>query len=413
MDKREQQRIQFFLSLISPKLTSVKRIKLMDELETIRGYDLVFILCLLIRNKYSGILNIATESNELSSITLIYGDIVKVDYPDPENILGSVIVESEIISKYEMDEIFEKASGQRLGDYLLENKHLTELQLRKILFKQSRDRLTKYINEKNIRINFTFDGQSNNSTLISSANFFEILHKWIFEDYRFEWLSTYCEYYSKNILQVNFKNDAYVIMKEFPELQQLSESLQLTVEKKLTFDQAFKNSNMPEGEFSRAIHYMVLTGFILIRKNASYNEMIQSTATTDETKLSKDLAAAKVLMLNKKYFEAFGILIKYSSISHSNEKVKFYTIWVKLIGAFYNKHLLDVGGVSKKLAEIDMFKIDPAEYYYVKSLLAATQKNFQESDEFFLKAIGYDKVYKKFPINENSSFLGLIKKVFQ
>lgn len=413
MDRKEQQQIQFLLSIISPKLTSVKRIKLMDDLEAIRGYDLVFILCLIVRNRYSGILNIVSENNELSSIAFIYGDIVKVDYPDPENIMGTIIVESEIMSKYEMDEIFARSGGERLGDYLINNKHVTEMQLRNILFKQSKHRLTKYINEENLRISFTFDGQSNESVLISSANFFEILYKWLFEVYDIKWLRNYAEYYSRNLLQINFSNDGYVILKEFPELKQFSDSLQNTLEKKMSYRDAYRNAEMTEDTFARTIHYMVLAGFIIIRKSRVYSEMIQASLTTDESKLIKDLAQAKVLMLNKKYFEAFGVMIKYSSISSSHEKVKFYSIWVKLIGAFYNKHLLDLNGISKKLNELDMYQIDPAEFYYVKSLLAASQKNFQESDEHFSKAVNYDKIYKKYPINENSSFMGLIKKVFQ
>ena len=181
----------------------------------------------------------------------------------------------------------------------------------------------------------------------------------------------------------------------------------------MNYREAYKNVEMNEDTFARTIHYMVLAGFIVIRKSRVYAEMMQATLATDESKLVKDLAQAKVLMLNKKYFEAFGVMIKYSSISSSNEKVKFYSIWVKLIGAFYHKHLLDLEGISKKLNELDMYQIDPAEFYYVKSLLAASQKNFQESDEHFLKAVNYDKTYKKYPINENSSFMGLIKKVFQ
>lgn len=384
----------------------------MDDLDAIRGYDLVFILCLIVRNKYSGILNIVSENNELSSIVFIYGDIVKVDYPDPENNIGAIIVESEIMSKYEMDEIFKRSGGERLGDYLINNKHITEMQLRNILFKQSKHRLTKYMNEQNLRISFTFDGQSNESILISSVNFFEILYKWIFEVYEMKWLKNYTEYYSKNMLQVNINNDGYVILKEFPELQQFSDSLQQTTEKKLSYREAHKNSMMTEDTFARTIHYMVLAGFIVIRKSHTYTDMMQASLNTDETKLTKDLAQAKILMLNKKYFEAFGVMIKYSSISSSHEKVKFYSIWVKLIGAFYNKHLLDLDGISKKLNDIDMYQIDPAEYYYVKSLLAASQKNYQESDEHFNKAVNYDKAYQKYPINENSSFMGLIKKVF-
>lgn len=413
MEKEAQTRIQLLLSLISPKLTSVKRIALMGKINSLNGYDLVFILSLVIRNKYSGILSIVSEENELSRVAFIYGEIVKVDYPDQANLLGNVVVESEIISKYEMDEIVKKSAGQRLGDYLIKNRHITEVQLRNILFKQSKHRLTKYINNKNIKIQFNFDGESTETTLISSVNYFEILYKWIFEEFQTEWLADYSEYYGLNLLQADMSHENYQYLKDFPEVYQLAEVFKGRGRNKTTFADIFRKTDMKRDAFIKALHYMVLTGFVVIRKNRIILSDIKTALNIDRSKLDKDLLQAKMLMLNKKYTAAFVILARYSSLVSSDEKINIYTIWVKLVGAFYGKHLLDTDRIEKIINDIDIHRIDPGEYYYIRSLLAATQKKFHESDSLFLKAVSHDKSYKKFPINSNKGFLSKIKKLFQ
>ena len=412
MDKATQMRIQLLLSLIAPRLASVKRIKLMEKISTISGFDLVFIMGLIIRYKYSGNLNIVNEENELSSLTFIYGDIVKVDYPDQEHLLGNVLADSEFIAKHEVAEIVEKATGQRLGDYLIKNNHLTQPQLRDILFKQSKLRLTKYLNNKNIRIHFVFDGQSCETTLISRVNYSEILYKWIFEIFKTEWLTPYAEYYGANYIQPNIDQEAFRYLKDFPEAYLIAQVLSVKNRNKITYHELFFATNISKPLFIRALHYMVLSGFVVIRKNRDLLSTLAKSVNADNYKLDEDLQLTKLLMLNKKYFEAFGVLNKYSTLSSSHEKVNFYIIWVKLIGAFYKNHLLDTLKIEKNINEIDMYQIDPAEHYYVRALLAASQKKYQESDELFNKAVNYDKMYLKFPINNQQSFVKIIKNFF-
>ena len=168
------------LDLISPGLTSRRRIKILEDIEVINSYELVFIFCVIIRYKFSGNLIIVNKNNDLSGIAFIFGDIVRIDYPDHENLLGNIIVKDEIISNYEMQEILSKTQGQKLGQYLVENNHITERQLIRYLYKQAISRLNKYMDDIDLRINFHFDGESTENVIIQRKEYFEALHHWIF-----------------------------------------------------------------------------------------------------------------------------------------------------------------------------------------------------------------------------------------
>ncbi|MEQ1722601.1 MAG: DUF4388 domain-containing protein [Pseudobdellovibrio sp.] len=408
----ERKRIKLLLNLIDPRLSSVDRIKLIDQVGTISGFDMVFILGMIIRNNFSGNLSIVNEENELSGVAFIYGDVVRVDYPDQEHLLGNLIVESEVLSNFEMQEIIEKSRGYRLGDYLVIKKYLTEAQLRKILLKQSRLRLTKYLSSKSLRLNFTFEGQSSDSVLISKVNYTEILYSWIFEVFHDDWMGTYAEYYATNNIVQNFEINDFQYLKEFPVVSDVVTKLANNKKQNIDYNDAFKLAGIPRHDLIRVLHFLVLSGYLVIKKNKLGFSLGSSGIKFSPEMLDSELENTKKYLLAKKYFEAFGLLNKYSPLISSHEKVNFYFIWIKLIGAFYNNHLLDTRKVASDFSEIDAYQVDPAEYYYVKALLCAVNKNYAQSDSNYAKAFEYNKLYASFPINDNSSFLALIKKFF-
>ncbi|MBY0553395.1 hypothetical protein K2P97_02625 [bacterium] len=414
MNKQEERkRIQTLLSLIDPRWSSKDRIKLIEQVGTISGFDMVFILAIVTRYNFSGNLSIVNEENELSGVAFIYGDIVRVDYPDQEHMLGNVIVDSEVLSNIEMQEIIEKSKGYRLGDYLLVKKHLTEAQLRQILLKQSRLRLTKYLSSKNLRMNFTFEGQSNDSVLISKVNYTEILYSWLFEVFHDDWMGTYAEYYATNDIVINLQADDFQYLKDFPKVSDVVGKLVLMKKESINYNDVFKIANMPRHDLIRVLHFLVLTGYILIRRNKIGFNLGTTGLKFNPEQLDMDLLETKKFLLAKKYFEAFGILNKYSTLISSHEKVNFYFIWIKLIGAFYNNHLLDLKKIAQDISEIDAYQIEPAEYYYVRALSSAVTKNYAESDQYYAKAVEYNALYKSFPVNDNSSFTAIIKKFFK
>ncbi|MCC2679027.1 MAG: two-component response regulator [Pseudobdellovibrio sp.] len=416
LDDVKEKRISNLLNLVNVKRKSKLKVDILNNIETINGYDLVFILGLMMRDNFSGNLIIVNEENLLSGITFIYGDIVKVDYPDQEHLLGNLIIENEILSRFEMQEIMQKSAGKRLGDYLIENSYITEQQLRKLLFTQTSLRLTKYISSLSVRIKFTFDGQSNDSVLISKVDYTDILYKWIFNNFKDEWLEEFGDYYSKNYFSCDMGTNELQFLKDHPEVYNLAYKITQLKKASVSFAELFKVANLKRPVLLKIMHFLLLSGAIYVARSKEIDISHRLTEARNREllqNLEKDLVQIQSNLLNKRYFEALGLLNKYSAFIKSHVTVCFYFIWIKLIGAYYNNHLIDVKKISQDLFDLDYFKINPAEFYYVRALLYAVERKYKESDESYKLAVSYNPVFKRYPINADEfSFLQRILNFF-
>ena len=400
--------------LIDPKIKSIRKTEILNQLETIHGYDLVFILSLITRNNFSGSLIIVNEEDYLSGITFIYGDIVKVDYPDQEHLLGNLIVDNEILSKFEMQDIIQKSGGLRLGDYLVDNKYITQQQLRNLLFKQTTLRLTKYLNSLSIRIKFTFDGESSDSILINKIDYVDILYNWIFKNFNDSWLESYGAYYTKYTISADIGTADFQFLKDYPEVYDVAFKISQFKKSDISYNDIFKIAHTTRQKFFKILHFLLLSGSIMIVRPRELKGAEDTGAQKVDLlgSLDIDLKKAQDNLLKKKYFAAFGVLNKYSSFMNTHPTVTFYFIWIKLIGAYYNNHVIDIKKISQDFYQIDYFKMNPGEFYYVKALMLAVQKKYRESDDSYQRAINYDRMYKNFPINEGMSFVDRIVKFF-
>lgn len=414
MLQETDKKISNLLMLIDPKIKTLRKTEILNQIETISGYDLVFILSFITRNNYSGNLIIVNEEDYLSGITFIYGDIVKVDYPDQEHLLGNLIVDNEILSKFEMQEIIQKSGGLRLGDYLVDNQYITQQQLRNLLFKQTKLRLTKYLSSLSIRIKFTFDGESSDSVLINKIDYTDILYNWIFKNFNSAWLDAYGDFYTKCSFSAEMGTQEFNTLKDFPEVYDLAFKFSQFKKSNVSYNEIFKAAHTTRNHIFRMLHFLVLSGFVNLVKPRDFQntEAAQAERTDLLSTLDMDLKRAQESLLNKKYFAAFGLLNKYSALTSTHPTVSFYFIWIKLIGAYYNNHMIDIVKVAQDFNQIDYFKMNPGEFYYVRALLQAVQKKYRESDESFMRAVDYNKMYRHFPINEDLSFVNRIVKFF-
>ena len=380
------------LDLISPGLTSRRRIKILEDIEVINSYELVFIFCVIIRYKFSGNLIIVNKNNDLSGIAFIFGDIVRIDYPDHENLLGNIIVKDEIISNYEMQEILSKTQGQKLGQYLVENNHITERQLIRYLYKQAISRLNKYMDDIDLRINFHFDGESTENVIIQRKEYFEALHHWIFVLYKPEWLEIYRSFYSRLNFTITIPEGIGAEIQSFELVAHFFEKLRKSTKKKVTFYDLISMISVSAEDEMRLIHFMVLIGVLVENK---------VVGAKPGSLVSAEFQKAKQLILQKKYFDALGVVNKISSSASYDEKVHFYFLWIKLHGAFHKNNILDLSKIKKEISVINPISVGPADYHYAIALLEANLKNDTESRLHYDKAVGFEKAYARFPISKN------------
>ena len=162
--------------------------------------------------------------------------------------------------------------------------------------------------------------------------------------------------------------------------------------------------------------FMILSGSLFLYKS---REAIKNMKATEEKNrellesLDGDLKQVQIHLLKKRYFEAFGILNKYSALMKTHPTVNFYFIWIKLMGAYYNNHLIDIKKISQDFFELDYFKVNPGEFYYVRALLLAVQRQYKESDDYYHRAVTYNVLFRNYPINIESSFLDRIVNFFK
>jgi hypothetical protein len=417
LDQANELKISNLLFLVNAKRKSKYKVDILNSIETINGYDLVFILGLMMRDNFSGNLIIVNEENLLSGITFIYGDIVKVDYPDQQNLLGNLIVDNEVLSKFEMQDIIEKSGGVRLGDYLVEHNYITQQQLRKLLFTQTQLRLTKYITSLSVRVKFTFDGQSNDNVLISKVDYMDILNNWIFKNFKDDWFEDFGEFYSKCYFTSDIGTNELQFFKDYPEVHNMALKITQLKKTSVPYAEIFKVAGKTKFEFIKIMHFLLLSGAIYISRDKEVNrDQKKNDANTQELliNIDNDLKTIQHNLLNKKYFEAFGLLNKYSTFIKTNVTVNFYFIWIKLIGAYYNNHLIDNRKITQDLFDLDYYKVNPGEFYYVRSLLYAVERKYKESDESYKRAVSYNEVFKNYPINaeDAASFIQRIYKFF-
>lgn len=392
MKQSTEIKTNLLLDLISPKLTSRRRVKMLESIQIINSYELVFILCAIIRYKFSGNLIVVNKNNDLSGIEFICGDIVRIDYPDHENLLGNLIVKDEILSRYEMQEIVSKTKGKKLGQYLVENSHISQQQLRKYLIRQARSRLNNYMNDIDLRMNFHFDGESNQEVIIQGKEYSEALYHWIFKVYKSEWLEIYRNFYSRLNFTIATLDGISPDIQKFDLAMNFFEILKKSAKKKVTYYDLISMIKVSAEDETRLIHFMVLIGVLVENKIVAAKRGDQQL---------EQFASAKQLILQRKYFDALGLVNNISSASVYDGKVHFYFLWIKLHGAFYQNNILDLAKIKRDISGINPVSVGLANYHYVNALLGAVLKDNNECSIHYAKAVEIDKAYERFPILKN------------
>jgi|GEM_PF-5097747 len=398
----ESEKIDFLLSLIDFNKTSRQRVKLFENIEKISGYDLVFILGFVIRSKFSGNLIVINENDEFSGVTFIDGAIVKIDFPDQQNLIGNLIVQEEILSADKLQQIMKELSGQQIGRHLIEKKYITERQLELLLFKQSKLRLAKYMTDTLIAVSFNFADSANQKALVTHSGYYEILYAMLFQYYQPEWLKKYSDYYAKKYFFIPIINEELSVLESFDLAWPACEKLQKYSNKCLAYKDLILRMSKSDSESTRLLHFLVLTGVVLVKDEMMQIEPVTQTApptrVASANNQAADLKLTKKYLLEQRPLEAFAVLNKYSTLINTSDLIHFYFLWIKIHGAFYNNYALATDKITAELAQIKMAEIGQGEYYYVRALFEAKINNTDDSLLYYSKAVASDISFVNFPI---------------
>jgi CheY-like chemotaxis protein len=175
------------------KVTIRDKKKSLEALEELHGFDLPFVLSLLVEARASGHLNIVSGNGKLSGITFAKGHITATDIPDKASYIGKLLVELGYLSieDLELNLRESKQKGQRLGEYLVGGCVISPHSLALAVSHQMGIRLSMLVADEPIHVNFVDAEAELTQPHIDPETFTEFVHDWIASRISVTWLKNH------------------------------------------------------------------------------------------------------------------------------------------------------------------------------------------------------------------------------
>ncbi|MFZ3231883.1 MAG: hypothetical protein WA160_16875 [Pseudobdellovibrio sp.] len=187
-------------------LSVKKKTKIIEALDEIDGYDLVFIIGLVLETRLTGCLNIISEENEISGINFFEGTITHIDLPDKETYFGNLLMQEGLVKKVDLDRAI-KQKDMQMGQFLISQKILTVQQISSVILLQMRLRLSKLISNKKFQLNFVEAASVSSGIKITQTEYFDLCHDWISGRFEQDWLNYHFIPWEKKIIKFNENKD--------------------------------------------------------------------------------------------------------------------------------------------------------------------------------------------------------------
>lgn len=412
-------RTKLYNASIDAFITLRQKIKTIENLGVIFGFDLIQIILLISKNSLSGYLNIIANDNNIYGINFSQGCIVQIDNRDASTFIGQILINDGYITEIELT-TFLKNKNSLFGQELVSSKKMTAEQLQAILYKQAVLRLTQLINSNEIQVTFTNVEVEAHSVKIDQNALLPLAYDWVFTCLTDEWLEMHFYQYRSKKIHFNsdrIKNDYSLILSKLVDYTEKD------------FIPLFNsNTNIKKLEFEiqpkvlRRICFMLSILNCLQFENSTEavdtNNVIKLIEKIKIDGIASDLFAtsikneAKDLIYSQKHFEAFTVLKKLNESQLQSSKIELYAIWCLLGHAIKENIQIDPQVLKARINKIRPEDRYDAEYFYVMALFYKYSNNMTESETYYNKSCAMNPKFYDFKITR-SRFADKLKSLIR
>lgn len=242
-------------------LSKRQKIRILGNLDEVYGYDIVFIIHVILETGLSGYLNIVNQKNEISGIVFSEGKIIKIDLPDKDTLFGQLLIQEGYVTLESLNKLIQ-ANSNSLGEQLITNKIISKEQFIELLLKQMRLRLSKYINQVMYRINFVESEEGSTLFSIDQSQYLSLAHDWIAGRFETKWLGMhYMELISAQLMIKESEIDASPL-KNLPLVKFYVDKKKL-VESAVSLDSILNHlkGTQESDLFLKSVHFLTLAGY--------------------------------------------------------------------------------------------------------------------------------------------------------
>lgn len=264
--------------LASPYASNRERRKALDHVEEMRGFDLPFVLCILMDAESSGHLNIVDDNQNIYGITIAKGALARVDSESTTLLTKKILIQHGFITELDLSELKSKKSSgdliKSLVDEGLMSPHVPALIKSETIISE----LRKLLSSPNLKINFVLDRKIQaEADNIDLQAFSSHLHDMIDQNISLDWLKTFYSNWLGYPIKMGpvfaeYAQMAHLpILKRVPGMNELCKS-EMTIEDLLAHFQKDK-----EEALYKALHFMMLRRMVVfeeIKKVKNFDEHV-------------------------------------------------------------------------------------------------------------------------------------------
>lgn len=275
----EAPKIDLHSLLSSPFASNRERRKALDHVEQMYGYDLPFVLCILMDAESSGHLNIVDANQNIFGITMAKGALARVDSEATTLLTKKLLVQHGFITELELSELKSKKVGGDLVRSLVEeglmSPHVPGLiKAETIIFE-----LQKLIGGGVVQINFVPDRQIKPEPDNIDANgFTPHLHEMIDRCLTSDWLKSFYATWAGHPIKMGPQFSEYAKIGLLPILKRVEGIADFCKQEPTIEDLIAHFSKEKEEHIYKALHFMMLRRLVVFEISKKVKNIQEHTS---------------------------------------------------------------------------------------------------------------------------------------
>lgn len=279
-----------------PFSTPRERTKVIEGLEEVKGFDLPFVLSVLMEAGATGHMNLANPSGEIYGITLSEGKITGVDSSETDATLTMMLLEKGFLTREDLQQVQTKGRRGDLVAMLIEEQHVSPHVLPIIRKEQILFDLRNLFTNEPMNINFVPDRSKKNAEIgWEMSDLTPLLHDVVDGQITDDYLKAFYKEWMEYPVQTGplFKADHELFkMPMFQKLPALTDLLS----KNLTIEEIRTQGKYPEDALLKALHLMAFRRLII------FDDVKKAKGTAEYGERAKSMIRE---LQNKNPFEVF------------------------------------------------------------------------------------------------------------
>lgn len=316
-------RESLYLIFNSDEISHRAKLKIIESLDDIHGFDLPFILSLLVETNSSGHLNIVVSSKKISGVSFAQGSIVAVDSTDEDTFLGRLLVEGGYLDPDDLERALHSHLSGRIGQKLIQMSFISPHALDLVMEEQINIRLSRVILDAPLKINFSPQEIEKKSVSVDKTKFLRYLHDWILSQVTKSWLRAHYMQWGSAQIKLRRHHDQNGIsradIEKFPLIKSLPGFFDRVTNGE-TLNQVIDAQLYPEEFLLKAIHFLCCQGILVFDNKVA----VESESENQMRKIFSQIQ-------NFSPLEMLGFMQNWTGIQNFSD-VKFLSEFTRKLG---------------------------------------------------------------------------------